>query len=206
MNFQSARAHAKATLRLSGCLVLCLWSASLLTGCVPVVLGGSAVGLKVAQDRRTAGALLDDQTIEVRARNLWAKDKLQWKQSRLVPVSYNGILLMVGQTPDASYRQWAEEQITDLPRIRSIHNEITLEHPLSATQRAEDSWITTSVKTQLLVHRLGPGRIKVVTENGVVYLLGLVTPAEEDVALNVARDVTHVRRVVPLLEHVLVQK
>ncbi len=174
----------------------------LLQGCVAAAAGGAATSAVVATDRRTAGTMVDDQTIEFKAMHEIRQNKPLWKESHINIISYNNVLLIVGQTPTEEYKRQAEEAINGIPKIRRVHNELTIEEPASLGTRSQDSWITTQIKTKLVGHKeIRAGRIKVVTENGVVYLMGLTTPEEEMVATDIAREIKGVEKVVQIFEN-----
>lgn len=174
----------------------------LLQGCVVAAAGGAATGAVVATDRRTAGTIVDDQAIEFKAMHEIRQNKTLWKESHINIISYNNVLLMVGQTPSEEYKRQAEEAVSSIPKVRRIHNELIIAEPASLSTRSQDSWITTQIKTKLVGHKeIRANRIKVVTENGVVYLMGLTTPEEEMTATDIAREIKGVDTVVQIFEN-----
>ena len=195
-----------AVCRRACCLfVLCV--PALLTGCAAAVVGAGAAagatGVAASQDRRTAGTMLDDELIEDKALDAVYHDQELWNQSHLNITSYNNVVLLTGETPTPELRARAEKIVLGIPKVRQVHNEITISAPSSMLSRSSDSWITSKVKTSMLTNDNVPAtRIKVVTENGIVYLMGLVTRAEGDAATDVARQVSGVQRVVKLFEYV----
>lgn len=144
---------------------------------------------------------LADETIETKAIvNLHAADD-DFDEAHLVVQSYNGYVLIAGQVPKESLRQKANEVLRKIRDVRRIYNELEVAASSSAMTRASDAWISSKVKTFLLTGRQTPGmRVKVVTEDGVVFLLGLVTQAEADRVAAEAADVSGVQRVVRLFE------
>lgn len=175
----------------------------LLGGCAAMVGAGVATGAAVALDRRTAGTMLDDQNIEFKAVGALQSDEELWKHSHINVVSFNQIVLLTGETPSEALRQRAAEHVRQLQKVRKVHNEITVAAPSSMLSRSGDSWITGKVKTALLNQlALDVNRVKVVTENGVVFLMGLVTSAEAEKATEIARQVKGVQRVVRIFEYV----
>ena len=110
------------------------------------------------------------------------------QRSHIVVASYNGVVLLAGQTPREELKQMAEQAASGVQRVKRVHNELQILQPSSALARSNDSWLTTKIKTQMLADNSVPGsRIKVITENGIVYLLGLVTRQEGSRATNLVR-------------------
>lgn len=172
-----------------------------LQGCIAAAAGGAATGAAVATDRRTAGTMVDDQAIELKANHAISRQQLLWKQSHINVVSYNNVVLLVGQTPREEYKKEVEEIVSDIPKIRRIHNELSIGSPVSLQTRSHDSWITTQLKAKLVGSQaVSATHIKVITENSVVYLLGLTTPEEELAVTEIARAIPGVEKVVQIFE------
>jgi osmotically-inducible protein OsmY len=175
---------------------------SQLQGCAAVAVGGAAVGTSVALDRRTAGVYVGDQEIELRAMNR-LREAFPQKTDNISATSYNRQVLLTGQVPDEASRARATEAVKGIPDVRTVFNELSISGITSLTSDANDVTITGSVKTRLLRDERVPGaKIKVVTEAGVVHLMGLVTQAEADVATDVARTTSGVAKVVTLFEYI----
>jgi osmotically-inducible protein OsmY len=156
-----------------------------LQGCAGVVIAGGAAAGSMANDRRTSGAYVDDEIIE-------------WKLFD----SFNGIVLLTGEVPDEAMRTRVNELIRGVDGVRQVHDETTIAAPSSFMSRSGDSWITTKVKTALMTDDTGMGAsTKVVTEKGVVYLMGLVSPEEADKLTEIARRVGGVQKVVKVFEY-----
>ncbi|PZQ66359.1 MAG: transporter [Variovorax paradoxus] len=172
-----------------------------LSGCVPLVVGGAAVagaGM-VATDRRTSGAQLDDQSIELRSaariRDI-ANDTMN-----ITTVSYNRQVLMIGTVGSEADKRRAEEVVRGTPNVRSVVNEVVVGPALGIAQRSNDTYITGKVKASLLDAKdIFANSFKVVTEGGVVYLMGLATRRELDRATDIARSVSGVQKVVRAVE------
>ncbi len=177
--------------------------AALLGGCVAAVGAGAVTGAAVAHDRRTAGTFVDDNLIELKAVGALQDDKELWNYSHLNVTSYNNIVLLTGESPSEALRQRAAQTVANLQKVRKVHNEVVVAAPSSLVSRSGDTVITGKVKTALINNKdVDATRIKVVTENGVVYLMGLVTQAEADSATEVARRVGGVQRVVRIFEYI----
>lgn len=173
-----------------------------LQGCAAVAVSGAATSVAMAADRRTTGTIIDDKGIELKATHAIAKNKTLWQQSHITPVCYNNVLLLVGQADSEDLKHQAEELVSDFPKIRRIHNEITVGELASIGTRSKDSWITAQIKTKMLGSKqVNPTRVKVITEDGIVYLMGLTTPEEEMTATEIARQVDGVEKVVQIFEH-----
>ena len=184
------------------CLALALVGAAALTSaCAPLVVAGAGAGSVAASDRRSVGAFVDDAAIELRAKALATADDALRQDAHINVTSVNGIVLLSGEARTAELRDRLLADVRAIPSIRRVVNEIRVAAPSSAGARSRDTWITTKIKSKLMVTRdLNASRVKVVTEDRSVYLLGLVTPAEGEVATEAARRVNGVARVVKLFE------
>jgi osmotically-inducible protein OsmY len=172
-----------------------------LHGCSSMPIGGEAGGPGTL-DRRTAGAVIGDQEIEIRSKNR-LRDAFPIKIANAISsTSYNRQLLLTGQVPDEATRARAVEVVKGIPELRDVHNELSVAGSASLASKANDTSITGQVKTRLLRDERVPGnQIKVVTEAGNVYLMGLVNRAEAAAATEVARTTSGVAKVVVLFEH-----
>ncbi len=175
---------------------------SQLSGCAAVVVGGAATGTAVATDRRTAGVFIGDQEIELRAMAR-LEEAFPQKTDRISATSYNRQVLLTGQVPDDATRNSASTVVKEIPDVRTVFNELTISGVTSLTSEANDVAITSKVKARLLHDERVPGtKVKVVTEAGAVYLMGLLTQAEANVAMEIARTTTGVTKVVTLFEYI----
>ena len=172
-------------------------------GCAPVVAGGAvATSIIVARDPRTTGTIIDDKGIQMKVGNAIYEDEMLGDQVHINVASYNGVVLLTGETPTAEMRARAEQIVSEVDKVRRVHNEITVAAPSSGLTRSSDTLITTKVKTRMVAEKeFDSGRIKVVTENGTVYLMGLVTRQQAAVATEISRSVSGVQRVVRLFEY-----
>jgi osmotically-inducible protein OsmY len=173
-----------------------------LSGCAAVVASSAATGILVAQDRRTTGTIVEDQSIELKARQAVTNTLREEEKAHVSTISYNNNVLLIGQAPTDELRDKVEQAVKDVAKVRSIHNEIIVAAPTSVMTRSSDGWITTKIKSEMTLHRnLNPTRVKVITEDGIVYLLGIVKPDEEEIAVNIARHTKGVKRVVKMFEY-----
>ncbi|HED52369.1 MAG TPA: BON domain-containing protein [Gammaproteobacteria bacterium] len=176
----------------------------LLNACVPLVVGGAATTASVAHDRRTTGSVVEDQSIKLRIRNALNKDPELSKQAHINITSFNGIVLLSGEAPTSAMHKRAGDIARRAEKVRRVHNELQIAAPSSMMSRTSDSWITTKVKSSLLAIKqkgFDPTRVKVVTENGTVYLMGLLTRSEADAVTEEARKNKGVQRIVKLFEY-----
>ena len=178
----------------------------MLSGCAAAVIGaGAAAGTTaaVAHDRRTAGTFIEDQNIELKAAKSFYSDKEINDSSHLNVTSYNLVVLITGETPSEDIRNRIVNIVREIPKVTHVYDELTIAAPSSWTSRTSDSLITSKVKTKLLtLDNFDGTRVKVVTEKGVVYLMGLLTRAESDVATRVAQETGGVQKVVKLFQYV----
>ena len=183
-------------------LALVLLSAALAGGCAAAAVGGVAAGAGAAVDRRTAGTMVDDEAIELKGRQAFIADRELNEQAHLNITSYNGVVLLSGETPVEALRTRAADLVSKLPKVSRVHNEIAIAAPSSLMSRSSDSVITSKVKTRLLADENVEGiNVKVVTENGVVFLMGMLTQAEAARAADIASQTGGVQKVVKLFEY-----
>ena len=172
----------------------------LLQGCPALILGGGAAAVGALEDRRTSGTQIEDQGIESRAQGR-IKERVGERAHVNVTV-FNRSVLLTGEAWDETTRAEIEKIAAAVPNVRSVTNEVQVSGLSSAASRANDTALTAKVKGRLLnVKGLNPYHVKVVTEGGVVYLLGLVTELEAEAAVDVARTTGGVRKVVKVFEY-----
>ncbi|MDH3560245.1 MAG: BON domain-containing protein [Gammaproteobacteria bacterium] len=186
-------------------LIVTLITANLIYGCAPVVVGGAATGAAAIQDRRTVGSFIDDEGVELKTRTAIFNDKELNSQIHINITSYNGIVLLSGEAPTEELRARAESITRGIEKVRLVHNEMTVAAPSSIMTRSSDTLITSKVKTSLFgikgLEGFNPTRVKVVTENGTVYLMGMLFRNEAAAVTERARQVSGVQRVVKLFEY-----
>jgi osmotically-inducible protein OsmY len=172
----------------------------LLNGCAPLLVGAAATGVLVAQDRRTVGTLAEDEGIERKAASRVGE---RFKDAVHVNVtSYNRIVLLTGEAPDEAAKSEIERIARAVENVRGVHNEIAVAGVSSYTVRSNDTLLTSKVKARFLDSKKFNGlHVKVVTENSMVYLLGLVKKQEADDATEIARTTGGVQKVVRAFEY-----
>ncbi|MFB4393865.1 MULTISPECIES: BON domain-containing protein [unclassified Pseudomonas] len=181
-------------------LTLCLT----LSGCSSVLTSTRDNPIEDDRGTRTIGSKIDDSLIETKVAVNVAKANPDLDSgSHIVVSSYNGIVLLAGQTPRADLKSLAEQTAGQVQRVKKVHNELQVMQPSSILARNNDAWLTTKIKAQMLGDANVPGsRIKVITENGIVYLLGLVTQREANAATAVVQSVSGVQKIVKLFEYI----
>lgn len=172
----------------------------LLTGCVAAVVTGAAVGM--VYDRRSVVTMEGDARL-FHVIHTGIVTNPQFSDSRILVTSYNRVVLLVGQTPTASLRVLAEKIARNAPGVQRVYDEINVGNPIPLTQRTKDSWITSQARSSMLAKKgLESGSIRIVTEDGIVYLMGIVTDQQASLAVDVARRVNGVRKVVKIFQYI----
>jgi len=188
-----------ASKKLLGLILVSATLGASLSACFPVLVGGAVVGSLVATDRRTAGAQLEDEGIELRGASR-VRDNLS-ERVHVNINSYNRRVLLTGEVPSLQDSQLVEQIVSRVDNVQSVVNELAVLGNASLTQRSSDALITGRVKAALLDARdLYVNAFKVVTERGTVYLLGRVTQREADRATEIARATPGVQKVVRVFE------
>lgn len=173
-----------------------------LQGCATAVVTGAATGASVLHDRRTTGAVIDDQGIEFKASYALFNNKSIYDQSHINVTSYNGVVLLTGETLTEELKQKVTAEIKRIPKVRRVHNELLIAAPSALPSRSSDAWITSKIKAKLTTDdAIDPFFIKVVTEHGVVYLMGMVSHTEADKVVSIVSSSAGVQRVVKIFEY-----
>jgi len=181
--------------------LLMLAALQLLQGCAAIAVGGIAGTVVMSEDRRTVGTITEDTGIELKASSRIGQ-KLK-EGVHLNAFSFNRMLLLTGEVPDAAAREEAERIARGIENVRGVYNELTVSGVSSFTVRSNDSLITSKVKTRFLDSKKFNGiHVKVVTENSVVYLMGLVKREEANDATEIARTTSGVQKVVRVFEFI----
>jgi osmotically-inducible protein OsmY len=171
-----------------------------LQGCVPIVAGGIGAGVAMANDRRTSGIYIEDQSIEIKAQSR-ISEKFK-DQVHINTTSYNLSVLITGEAPNDAVRAEVENSVKGIPNVRQVFNEVAIAPISSFSNRSNDSYLTTKVKARMVdTNKFNVIQVKVVSEASVVYLLGLVTHKEAEDATEIARTTSGVQKVVRLFEY-----
>ena len=173
-----------------------------LLGCAITAAGSGAAAI-ASLDRRTAGTIIEDQTIELKAYDSIRTNEELAKKTHINITSYNTAVLITGESPLDEMRQEVISLVTAVEKVTHVYNEITIAAPSSMVSRSGDVYITTKVKTKLFADKILNGlTIKIVTEKGVVYLMGIVNHQEAEIATNIARETGGVQKVVKLFQYI----
>lgn len=176
----------------------------LLPGCAAMVAGTAATttGVMVAKDRRSAGTMVDDKVIQMKSARAIYRATEHDPNTRISAISYNNRVLLVGEAPSYEMKNHVEQTIRQISKVKHVHNEIAVADPIPVRTQSTDSLITAKIKSEMAVKKdLNANRVKVITEDGVVYLMGLVNPKEETLAVDIARYTKGVKKVVKLFEY-----
>ncbi|MBV8634674.1 MAG: BON domain-containing protein [Burkholderiaceae bacterium] len=172
-----------------------------LQGCFAVVVGGAAVGAFAATDRRTLGAQTEDKEIAGKANARLAK--AIGEGNHVDVTSYNRKVLLTGEVRDEQTKQQAEQEVRQITGVQDVMNELDITFTSSVSSRSNDAYITTKVRAALVGERnLNSNAIEINTERGNVYLLGIVTQNEGQIAAQLAANVSGVQRVVKMFEYI----
>jgi len=179
--------------------LLSLAAVLLLAGCPAAIIGGGAVAYGTLEDRRTSGTMIDDDSIESRISR--SVRERYGENTHVNVTSFNRSVLLTGEVPEDARRTEIEKLAQGAGNVRNITNELQVGAPSSLGARANDSYITTKVKGRILdSNKVNPIHVKVVTEAGVVYLMGIVTEQEANDAVEVARNTGGVVKVVRIFD------
>ncbi len=191
--------HSLAALATAGAALIVVTA---LSGCAGVLVGGAATSAVVANDERTTGTFIEDQTIELKALDAIRSREHLKSQTHLSVTSYNQTVLVTGQAPSEALRKEAISLISQVEKVNRIFDEIEIGAPTNLATRSNDSLLTAKVKTKLFtLDGFDATKVKVVTENSVVYLMGILPAADADTAATAASFVGGVRKVVKLFEY-----
>ena len=180
-------------------VLLSLAAVLLLAGCPAAIIGGGAVAYGTIEDRRTSGTMIDDDSIETRISR--GVRERYGENTHVNVISFNRSVLLTGEVPEEARRAEIEKLAQGAGNVRNITNELQVGTPSSLGARANDSYITTTVKGRSLdSNKVNPIHVKVVTEAGVVYLMGIVTEQEAADAVDVARNTGGVVKVVRIFD------
>ena len=185
-------------------LLMALAGSSLLSACAPLLIGGAvAGGAMIATDRRSSGTQFDDQAIELKARNR-LREQLTERQMQELNVSftsYNRVVLITGEVPTEAFKSMAEQSAQRVDNVRGVVNELAVMPPSAISSRSSDLLVSSKVKATLIDDaNLQANAFKVTTERGIVYLMGRVTEAEGNRAVELVRTISGVNKVVKVFE------
>ncbi len=178
---------------------------SMLSGCAALVVGGAAATGMAVHDRRSVGTVVDDRMLRVRVSDALHRHEAFDSNTRLRILAYNGWVLLAGEAYDEERVELAEEIVNDVNGVRRVINEREPMERVSVGQTSTDRWISSKVNTSLTRIRgldgFDPTRVKVITARNIVYLMGLVSSEEAEAAIEEARTVRGVERVITAFEY-----
>ncbi|OLF51842.1 BON domain-containing protein [Pseudomonas chlororaphis] len=176
-----------------------------ISGCSSVITATRESPIEDDRGTRTFGSKIDDSLIKTKVEVNVAKASpdLDNGSSRVGVTSFNGVVLLVGQTPREDLKAAAEQAASNVQRVKKVHNELQIMQPITLLAISNDALLTTKIKTQMLTNSNVPdSRIKIITENGIVYLMGLVTRQEATRASDVVQSVSGVQKIVKVFEYI----
>ncbi|HGJ5873666.1 MULTISPECIES: division/outer membrane stress-associated lipid-binding lipoprotein [Arsenophonus] len=178
-------------------LITIICSTLLLQGCLgAAVIGSAAVATKSATDPRSVGRQVDDGTLEARVSAAINKDQDITRNARIITTAYEGKILLTGQAPDLALAERAKQIATKVEGVEAVYNEIRQAMPVDLGTASKDTWITTKIKSQILTSdSVKSSTVKVITEAGEVFLLGILTQQEGAAAAKIASETDGVKRV-----------
>lgn len=185
---------------------LILSSAFLLQGCVTAtvagIAGATAVATKVATDPRTVGTQIDDETLEEKVLYAINQDQQLKAEARINVISYNGRILLIGQVPNEHLKNIATSLVNGVNHVIETYNELRIGSKISLAQISQDSWITTQIKSKLFIsNQVKSSDVKVITENGEVFLMGNLTKQQASSAAEIARNISGVKKVIKVFNY-----
>lgn len=173
-----------------------------LAACVPVIAGGAVAGGVMASDRRTSGIYIEDQAIELKAKKMII-DNIGAANINVSVTSFNLNVLLTGEAISETIREKAERAALSVENVKSVTNELAISEKSGLGTSASDTYITSKVKANMVKENRFPSNyVKVVTENSIVYLMGMVTREEAEDAVDIARGISGVEKVVKVFEYI----
>lgn len=173
------------------------------SGCESLLIAGAATGAAASQDRRSVSTQFEDEKTELKTLMAIFDNDEVWKDTNVEIVSYNNVILIIGQAPTATLKEKATAEIKKIAKQKKVHNQIRIAAPISFFARRNDEYLTTKIKSSMLFTSEFPSsKVKVVTENSEVFLMGLMTQAEADRAVEITRNIDGVKRVIKVFEYI----
>jgi osmotically-inducible protein OsmY len=175
------------------------------TGCTTLLSEAAGPeGIQENPGKRTTGARIEDEFIETKIAVNMKSQEPELRNANFDVISHNGVVLLVGQVQSEQLKRRATEIASEASnKIKRIHNELEISGKTGLLARSNDAWISTKVRTQFLADESVPsGQVKVVTENGSVFLMGMVNQQQGNNAAALARNISGVTRVVKVFEYV----
>ena len=179
----------------------------LVIGLLQACVNAAVTGAQAVYDRHSLQKNVNDHYIAFRSYQAIYMNSDRYNDTNVSITAFNNIILMTGQTPQPEQREEIENIVRKTSGIKEIYNWVTISKPASALTEISDTWITAKIKTQLIAtNEIDPSEIKVVTENGTVYLMGTLLPEEAAIAVNTARTTAGVQSVVKIFSYLRISK
>jgi len=198
----SASPITPTMIQLGKVLAMVFVIAATLTGCAKIITVTTSEPIQISTNKRTLGTKINDEQLETIARVNLNKASQQLEDAHINIDSFNGIILLTGQAPTEQLRMLAGETVGKINSVRQVHNELTVGPAAYLKARSKDSWITTKIKTKLVVSSIQSRRILITTEAQTVFLMGLVSRYEADRITKVVQNTAGVKQVVKVFEYV----
>lgn len=185
-------------------LIIIIYSTFLLQGCLgAAIIGSAAVAIKSATDPRSIGRQIDDETLESRVSAAINKDQVIVRNAHIIATAYKSKILLTGQAPDLALIDRVKQIVTKVEGVEAVYNEIRQATQVNFSAVSKDIWITTKIKSQILTSDLLKlSTIKVITENGEVFLIGITSQQEGATAAKIASKITGVKRVITAFTYI----
>jgi osmotically-inducible protein OsmY len=181
---------------------LLLSTTLLLQGCAGLIIGAGVGAASVAHDRRTLGTQVDDTTAAGRISTAISNNVAINTQASISVQVFNGTALLIGQAPTQALIQQAEKLALSVKNIKKLHNQVRLGSPIPPSVVANDAWLASKVKTKLIADKRIDGlHIEIEVENGEVFLMGLVSEQESNIAVEITRNIQGVKQVIKAFEY-----
>ena len=188
-------------MKLTSVYIPALLSVLLLQGCAAGVIAAAGTTASVNSDERSISQQIDDDSLSIKAIDTIVNLDVYRQDMRINIVTNNSYILLIGQVPDQLASNRFEYVLSNLEGVKGVYNQLRINQPTGVIQQTRDSWITTKVKSQLTSHEaINPFKIKVITENGEVFLIGRVTEAMSNYATNVTRKISGVKQVIRVFD------
>ena len=175
----------------------------MLTGC----MNATVTGAQAAYGRHSLQNSINDQCVNLRADHAIHWDTDHFKDMNISVATFNNIVLITGQVPNQTLHDELTKRVKDVARIDEIYNQTTIGTSASTITHMSDAWITTKIKSLLIANNdIDPSQIKVITENGTVFLMGIVPPEQADSAIEIARGTSGVQQVIKVFSYIHISK
>ncbi|MFT5083569.1 MAG: osmotically-inducible protein OsmY [Lentisphaeria bacterium] len=175
----------------------------LMSACVTVIDATSEAPIQTDPSKRSFGGYIDDKQLQTIVAVNLKKASPELDEAHINTHSYNSVILLTGEVPSSELRELAGTTARQISRVRQVYNELTIGAKSSFSDRANDNWIHSKIRTKLLLNRdINSGRVEIIVENGVVYLMGLLTQVQTEKVTDVVRTTKGVKKVVRTIEYI----